>query len=113
MNRDAIPWLLESDPWTRYRTCTDLLDMPAGAPEVQKAHEALLEHPKVRSLFDDASQWFPESITRHNVPTLSHYSMTTLAEFGLTVQDPGMKKLAEKACQRTENDSFAVRQTLP
>ena len=32
---DTIEWLLNSDePWTRYRTLIDLVDLPVNSPEV-------------------------------------------------------------------------------
>jgi len=92
MNGDPILWPLESDPWATYRIFTDLLNRSASDSDVQEACGALLKHPKVGSLLDAASQWFPESITRHNDPTLSHYTLSTLAEFGLKVHDPGMNQ---------------------
>lgn len=38
-NMDTIDWLLAADePWTRYRTLVDLLDLPVDAPDVRAAH---------------------------------------------------------------------------
>jgi len=53
-----MDWLLNSDePWTRYRTLIDLLDLPEHSPEVVAEREVLLDHPQVRSLINAASGW--------------------------------------------------------
>jgi len=113
LNGDPIPWLLDSNPWTRYRTLLDILESPEDSDEAEEAFSELVSHPQIQNLIKEASRWFPQSITRHNIPTLSHYGFAMLAEFGLTVQHPGIRKLAEKAAGHLENGLFAVRQTLP
>jgi hypothetical protein len=113
LNGDPIPWLLKSNPWTRYRTMTDLLELDRKSKEVKSAYEDLITHPNVVQLIDQAAMWFPQSITRHNVPDLSHYQMMMLIDFGLTAEHPKIKEICTKAVSRLENDLFAVRQTLP
>jgi hypothetical protein len=52
LNGDPLPWLLEPDnPSVRYWTLIDILDRPAGDPEVQGARAAIARQPLVKELF--------------------------------------------------------------
>jgi hypothetical protein len=113
LNADPLSWLLTSQPWIRYRTLTDLMGKSADDPEVQDTKQALLNHPNVQALIEQTAEWFPTSITRHNVPTLSHYKLRMLTDFGLTKDDPGLADIIDKATAHTENQMPAARQTLP
>ncbi|MBN1998250.1 hypothetical protein JW935_11895 [candidate division KSB1 bacterium] len=72
---DPLPWLLSAAPWTRYRTMLDLLDYEMIHPDVQKCYSDMIRHPKIQELSSRASWWFPDSVTRHNVPYLSIISV--------------------------------------
>ncbi len=51
MTPDVTNWLLNSnEPWTRYRTLTDLLGRPEGDAEVQAARAEMLAHPQVQAM---------------------------------------------------------------
>ncbi|HEC93520.1 MAG TPA: nitrogen fixation protein NifH, partial [Candidatus Atribacteria bacterium] len=34
LNGNPIPWLLESNPWTKYKVLTELLNKPDSSSEV-------------------------------------------------------------------------------
>jgi hypothetical protein len=92
MTAELIQWLLESDePWTRYRTLVDLLDRPEDAPEVQAARAAMLAHPQVQALVAEAAAWPGYALKRHNDANHPLYKLSTLADFGLRADDPGMQ----------------------
>jgi hypothetical protein len=89
-------WLLASDePWTRYRTLVDLLDRPADHPEVASARAEMLSHPLVKGLVAAAGEWPGYPLKRHNDAKHPLHKLTVLADFGLTVDDPGMADVAE------------------
>jgi hypothetical protein len=46
------------------------MDMPVSSTEVKKAKSELYNNPQIKTLVAETSQWFPESITRHNDPQL-------------------------------------------
>jgi hypothetical protein len=49
---DPLPWLLDpGNPSVRYWTLTDILDRPAGDPDVQEARAAIAQQPLVNELF--------------------------------------------------------------
>jgi hypothetical protein len=110
---DPVPWLLQSNPWTKYRTLTDLQDLPEESPEVRKAREELSRYPQVESLISEASEWFPQPATRHNDSKLSSYKLMMLAEFGLDASDRKINGIFDKVGDHLERDMFAIRQALP
>lgn len=91
MNTTQIQWLLDSnEPWTRYRTLTDILDRPPDAPDIQASRSELLTHPKVMSLISESASWPGYALTRHNDAKHPIYKFSTLADFGVQASDPGM-----------------------
>lgn len=110
---DPLPWLLEGEPWTHYKTMTDLLDFSETDKNVIQVKNELDNHPQIQSLIGNAAKWFPESITRHNVADLSHYQLMMLGEFGLTIKNDKILELCRIAGSHREKDGFAIRQTLP
>ena len=87
----VIDWLLESDePWTRYRTLLDLLDRPDGDPDVQAARAEMLAHPQVQEMIAEAAAWPGYPLKRHNDAAHPIYKFSTLADFGVRADDPGI-----------------------
>ena len=41
LKNNPIPRLLESNPWTKYKTLTDLMDLPSSSSEIKKAKQEL------------------------------------------------------------------------
>jgi hypothetical protein len=84
-------WLLTAaEPWTSYRTLTDLLDRPAGDPDVTAARQAMLGHPDVQDLIAQANEWPGKPLKRHNDASHPIYAFSTLADFGVRAADPGI-----------------------
>jgi len=91
-----MTWLLESaEPWTRYRALTDLLGRPADDPEVQSARTQMLAHPQVQALIAKAASWPGGPLKRHNDAGHALYALTSLADFGLRADDPGVSAAVE------------------
>lgn len=87
-----IDWLLESDePWTNYRAKRDLLDIPESEPQVQANRAEMLVHPQVQELINKALTWGEQPIRRHNDASHPIYAFSTLADFGLTCNDPPLQ----------------------
>ena len=88
---DQIEWLLESDePWTRYRTLVDLLDRPEDDPEVRNARAEMVAHPQVQAMMAETAAWGDRPLKRHNDASYPIYRFSTLADFGVQANDPGM-----------------------
>ncbi|HNT75212.1 MAG TPA: hypothetical protein PKH77_09355 [Anaerolineae bacterium] len=91
MDDERLQWLLTApEPWTRYRVLVDLLDRPADDAEVVEARAVLLAHPQVQALVAAAATWGQRPLVRHNDAGHPLYALSTLADFGLRADDPGM-----------------------
>ena len=98
---DTISWLLESDePWTRYRTLVDLLDRPKDDPQVRSARADMLAHPKIQTMIAETASWPGYALKRHNDAAHPLYKFSALADFGLRVDDPGMRAGIEAVMAR-------------
>ncbi|MCK5149232.1 hypothetical protein KAR48_20930 [bacterium] len=113
LHDNPITWMMESTPYTKFRTMTDLLDYPLNHKDVITARNELELSASVRELINSTSMWFPKSVTRHNIPTLSHYGFAALAELGLSVSVPEIEYIAGKAMYHSSNELFCIRQTMP
>ncbi len=91
MTTDLLQWLLETgEPWTRYRSLVDLLDRPQDDPEVQAVRTEMLAHPQVQRLMAETATWGERPFKRHNDASYPIYKFSTLADFGLRANDPGI-----------------------
>jgi len=81
LQNDPTPWLLESNPWTKYRTLIDLIELPENSEEAIHAKQELVKDEKIQNLISETSEWFPESSTRHNDPKISHYKAPAQINF--------------------------------
>jgi len=100
LREDLTQWLLDGEPWTVYRTLTDLLRRPESDPEVLKAKAAIPEHPLVKSIFGqlnadgywgipkDIHTWWPRKNT-------TFWLLPVLADFGFTVAEPRIARACE------------------
>jgi hypothetical protein len=89
----TIQWLLDSaEPWTRYRALADLLGRPEEDADVAAARAAMVAHPGVQGLIAQAAAWPGRPIGRHNDASHPIYALSTLADFGLRGDDPGLDR---------------------
>jgi hypothetical protein len=100
LKADSTEWLLAGEPWTVYRTLTNLLDADQTDKAVMSAKLAIHEHPFIKRIFADLNEecywgnpkdihtWWPRKNT-------TFWLLPVLADFGFTKQD---KRIA-KACE--------------
>ena len=115
MTTDVTRWLLESDePWTRYRTLVDLLDKPEDDPEVREARAGMLAHAQVQGLIDRAAAWPDGPLKRHNDASHTVYKFSTLADFGVRADDPGIAAAIKAAmAHQTPEGAFQSLVNVP
>lgn len=91
-----IDWLLASEPYVRYRTYLDLLDLTEDNPEVIRARAEMLAHPLVKGLIAELQGWPGGVINNHKKAGLLYHKLAFLADLGVKVQDSGMESIARK-----------------
>ena len=77
-----IDWLLDSEPWVKYRTRIDLLAQPSNHPEVMVDRKEVLEHPNIKKLLSELKQWPGEKLKRHNDANHLLHKLAFLADLG-------------------------------
>jgi len=113
LNDNPIDWLLESNPWTRYRTLTDLLEYEKDSKEVNEAHACLIKDKSIIKLIQETSEWMPKAATRNNDPQITYFKLRMLSEFGLDMNDPGIDDIYKKATKHIQEDIFACKGRIP
>jgi len=113
LNGNPLEWMLESNPWARHGTLTDLMGYPKDAREVMVARKQVVEHPLMQQLITEASDWLPRAATRNNDPKLSYFKLRMLADFGFQAKDEGIEKIARFAMAHMEDGLFACRGQVP
>ncbi len=113
LNSNPIPWLLESNPWTRYRILLDLLDYSKDHKEVITARKELINHPFVNTILTELSDWMPKAATRNNDPQIHYFKLRMLADFGLSKRDKGISAIKQKAITHVIDNHFACRGVEP
>lgn len=108
-----ISWLLNQNPWTRYRTLLDLLDKDPNDAEVLQAKNEMLNHELINELALETQTWLPEISTRNNDPKLSYFKLRMLADFGLKHTDLNLPKTIDLAREHVIDDMFAIRGQIP
>ncbi len=115
MNNTVIQWLLDSqEPWTRYRTLVDILGCPEEDKDVRSARAAMLAHPQVLQLMAEAATWPGRPLTRHNDAAHPIYKISTLADFGVRISDPGVRAIADAVlAHQSAEGSFQTLTNVP
>ena len=113
LNADPTPWLLESNPWTKYRTLTDLLELPVSDPAAVKVKTELLQHNQILELAREVEDWISIAPTRNNDSKISYFKLRMLADFGAVREDLDLSVAIGKATEHVIDDMFAIRGELP
>lgn len=105
LSTTAVDWLIGADePWTRYRTRRDLLGQPDTDPATATDRALLLAHPLVTACVESAAGWPGYPLTRHNDARHPIHAIAMLADFGLTVSDPGIHAIASAIIDHQSED---------
>ncbi len=112
---DVTEWLLQCDePWTRYGALVHLEGRPEDDPMVQQARAQMLAHPQVQELIGVAATWPGYALTRHNDAKHPLYALSTLADFGVRHDDPGMAATVEAVmAHQAPEGAFQCRSRIP
>lgn len=81
----SISWLLEGDPWVRYRTRLDLAQAQENDVLVEADFKAILKDKRIVKLFSDLEKWPGKTIANHSDDKLLLHKLTFLADIGFTI----------------------------
>ncbi len=100
LNDDPLPWLLENDPvnpGVRYFALRDLVGLPADAPELAAARQAVMASgpvPVILSQQHPDGYWIKPAYLPKYRGTM--WSITFLAQFGADGGDPRIRKACDQ-----------------
>lgn len=92
----ALAWLLNGDPWIKYRVNKDLLHLPNNHPDVVDSHEELISHPSVKQLITGIMDWPGPPIASHKSARHPMHILSFLVDLGIQADDPGIDQLITK-----------------
>ena len=114
MNENAIEWLLQGEPWVEYRTRVDLLGQSTTDPQAMAARKAMLADPKIKSLITELIDWPGNVLNSHKSAGQSFHKLSFLAELGLDVSDPPVKKIVHKVMEhQSKQGPFQLPMNIP
>lgn len=114
MNNETIEWLLQGEPWIEYRTRVNLLGQSESDPEVRAARKAMLADPKIKSLLNELTDWPGTVLNSHKSASQSFHKLSFIAELGLTVDDPPVKKIVQKVMKhQSKQGPFQLPTNVP
>jgi hypothetical protein len=114
MNAKTIDWLLQGEPWIEYRTRVDLLGQSESDPEVRAARKAMLADPKIKSLLSELADWPGTVLNSHRSASQPFHKLSFLADLGLNVSDPPVKKIVQKVMKhQSKQGPFQLPTNVP
>jgi hypothetical protein len=99
-----VEWLLEGPPWVQYRTRIDLLGQPENNSEVAANRQAVLAHPRMRTLMSELSGWPGSSLKRHNDASHLLHKLVFVSDLGLRASDPGVGNIINNIIEHKSKD---------
>ena len=114
MNAKTIEWLLEGEPWVVYRARIDLLEEPETDPRVIAARTAMLADPRIKALLAELTDWPGTVLNSHRSASQPFHKLSFIADLGLSVNDPPVKKIAQRVMKRQSTQGpFQLPMNIP
>ncbi|MCG8696690.1 MAG: hypothetical protein MI922_01445, partial [Bacteroidales bacterium] len=113
LNDNPTDWLLNSNPWTKYKTLTDLLEYRELDSMVIDAKKQLISDKNIIALANETKDWLTVSATRNSDPKITYFKLKALAEFGLKYSDLDLQETVKKASEHIIENLFGVRGQTP
>jgi len=114
MTTENIDWLLNSNPWTEYRTRIDILNQPADLPQVIEAHNRMTDHHLINSIISELMNWPGQVLNSHKSAGQCYHKLSFLADIGITYADSRIKKVIKKVYDhRSEEGIFQLKSNIP
>lgn len=109
-----IKWLNQQEPWTVYRTKTDLLDKDISDPEVIQDYEKLVNHNNILHLLKELQEWPGPVMKRHNDAKLLYHKLVFLADLGIKSDNQVIANVIDKILAKPSSDGpFQILGNIP
>jgi hypothetical protein len=109
-----IDWLLEGDPWVKYRTRLYLLGQNEADPQVSSIRQGMLADPKVQFLIAELSNWPGTVISSHKSAGQPFHKLTFLADLGLKASDHGVDEIIRRILAHPSDEGpFTLPMNIP
>jgi hypothetical protein len=103
-----------AEPWVRYRTLKDLMELPENNPEVVKTRQQMLKHPLMQSLLKELDAWPGAVVSNHKNAGQLYHKLEFLADLGLTTADANIAATITKVGEhRSEEGLFQLPMNIP
>ena len=110
----SISWLLEGDPWVRYRTRIDLVQSQKNDVLVESDYNAILRDKRIIKLFADLEKWPGKGIKNHSDDKLLLHKLTFLADIGFTIDHKPIQDIVDNIKKFKSNEGpYQVLLNLP
>ena len=106
MTTQNLDWLLNSDPWTEYRTRIDLLDQPRDSSQVKDVYKRMISHPKIEALIAELLDWPGQVLNSHKSAGQSYHKLSFIADLGIDHSEPKIKKVIDKVLKHTSEEGI-------
>jgi hypothetical protein len=114
MNDKTMAWLLQGEPWVEYRTRLDLLGQTETDPQAIAARKAMLLDPRLKALLTELSDWPGTVLNSHKSASQPFHKLSFLADLGLTVDDPPVRKIVIKVMKhQSKQGPFQLPMNIP
>ena len=114
MNDKTIDWLLQGEPWVEYRSRVELLEQSESHPQVSAARKATLADPKIKALLVELTDWPGTVLNSHKSASQSFHKLSFIADLGLTIGDPPIKKIVNKVMKhQSKQGPFQLPMNIP
>jgi len=101
MEHTVVDWLFEGPAWVQARAVEDLSAGEIDPAKLSRLRESARQDPAVQSLLVGLADWPGTALSSHKAAGHALHQMVFLADLGLTVDDPGIQRLAERMLATT------------
>ena len=96
--------LKSNEPWVKHSALISLKGQHRDESEVIHTREEMLRHPAFKAVVDECMGWPGKPVTRHNDASLLMHKLAFLADWGVKVQDEGIRGLSKKILSSTSSE---------
>ena len=107
--KKIFSWLLEGDPWIKYKTLTDLLNQPENTQQVILSKKEMINHPKIQSILGELINWPGPVIASHKSANQYFHKLSFIADIGIKKDNPHIKEIIKKIFEhQSEEGPFQI-----